>query len=63
MRENFSTGMYHRYHRVTGAVMDFFRCALWVDRFRWGKRPVRNREPVGPTTLNSEKDPTMQHAA
>lgn len=30
---------------------------------RWGKRPVRNCEPVGPTTLNPEKEPTMQQAA
>ena len=30
---------------------------------RWGQRSVRNCEPVGPTTLNPEKEPTMQQAA
>jgi len=27
---------------------------------RWGKRDVRNCEPVGPTTLNPEKKPVKQ---
>ena len=27
---------------------------------RWGKRNVRNCDPVGPTTLNPEKKPAKQ---
>ncbi|WP_090272069.1 hypothetical protein [Halopseudomonas litoralis] len=30
---------------------------------RWGTRPVRKREPVGSTTLNSEKERPMKQAA
>lgn len=30
---------------------------------RWGTRPVRNCEPVGPTTLNPEKEQLMKQAA
>lgn len=30
---------------------------------RWGKRPVRNCEPVGPATLNPEKSIVEKDAA
>ncbi|MBK1782666.1 transposase [Advenella sp. WQ 585] len=30
---------------------------------RWGTRPVRNCEPIGPVTLNPEKEMKMQQAA
>lgn len=30
---------------------------------RWGTRPVRNCEPIGPTTLNPEKELPMKQAA
>src|SRR5690554_1782219 len=30
---------------------------------RWGKRPVRNCDPDGPTTLNPEKELPMKQAA
>jgi hypothetical protein len=30
---------------------------------RWGKRSIRNCEPIGPATLNSEKEVTEKAVA